>query len=146
MFVAVSSSSLDDINLFSDERPATIHSSLIFCASNMFESERSFEEVPSDGGVRSDNGDNVEGGVVYVSPSQVVLVTSSIGGGRDDDDASNDDPRNVGVLQLRLDTSTSRSDAGVIAFCFFLFETSKLGGPFRILLLLLLSGSSLRLG
>jgi hypothetical protein len=81
-----------------------------------------------------------------VSPSQVVVM-SSIGGGRDDDDASNDDPRNVGVLQLQLDASTSRSDAGIITFCFFPLETSKLGGPFQILLLLLLSGrSSLRLG
>ena len=83
---------------FSDERPATIHSSLTFSARNIFESKWSYEEVPSDG-VRSDNGDNVEG-VVYVSPSQVVVM-SSIGGGQDDDDASNDDPRNVGVLKLR---------------------------------------------
>jgi hypothetical protein len=36
-----------------------------------------------------------------------VVVITSIEGDRDGDDASNDDdPRNVGVLRLRLDAST----------------------------------------
>jgi hypothetical protein len=97
------------------------------------------------GGVPSDcvRSDKVEG-VVYAVPSQVVVITS-IEGDRDGDDASDDDdPRNVGVLRLRLDASMPWFDGGVISFCFFLSETSKLGGTFRILLLVLLW--SLRLG
>jgi hypothetical protein len=96
--------------------------------------------VPSDC-VRSDK---VEG-VMYAVPSQVVVITSILEGDRDGDNASDDDDsRNVGVLRLRLDTSTPWSDGGVISFCFFLSETSKLGGTFRILLLVLLW--SLQLG
>jgi hypothetical protein len=84
----------------------------------------SFEGVPSDC-VRSDN---VEGVVYAAVPSQVVVI-SSIEGGQDDDNASNDDPRNVGVLQLSLDASTSWSDGGVISFC--LPETSSLEALFE---------------
>jgi hypothetical protein len=84
--------------------------------------------------VRSDNDE----GVMYAVPSQVVVI-SSIEGGQDDDDTSDDDPRNVGVMRLRLDASTSWCDEGVISFYLFISETSKLGGPFRILLLVLWS-------
>jgi hypothetical protein len=143
--VALAIWSLDDINSFSNERPATMYSSLLFCATissslsfcaSMFGSKwpacGSFKGVPSDC-VRPDY---VEG-VVYAVPSQVVVITS-IEGDQDDDDASDDDdPRNVGVLRLRLDASTSWSDGSVLSFCFFLSETSKLGGTFRIRLLVL---------
>jgi hypothetical protein len=97
------------------------------------------------GGVPSDcvRSDKVEG-VVYAVPSQVVVI-ASIEGDPDCDDASDDDdPRKVGVLPLRLNASTPWSDGGIISLCFFLLETSKLGGTFRILLLVLLW--SLRLG
>jgi hypothetical protein len=127
--VAIAIWSLDDINSFSNERPATIPSSLSFCAtissSLLFCARLFYSKWPACGsfkGVHSDcvRSDNVEG-VMYAVPSQVVVITS-IEGDRDDDDAYNDDdPRNVGVLQLRLDASTCWSDGGVISFCFFLF-------------------------